>query len=86
MFLTFAQVIFSHSLVDGLRRFAPTVDIQTLIDAGAAGLRKVVQPQELPGVIEAYNLSFTREFYLAGFAYMAVLFSAWGMGWHSLKK
>ncbi|KAK3301208.1 major facilitator superfamily transporter [Chaetomium fimeti] len=86
VFLTFAQVIFSHSLEDGLRRFAPTVDMQTLIDAGAAGLRKVVPPQELPGVIEAYNLSFTREFYLAAFAYTAVFFSAWGMGWHSLKK
>jgi hypothetical protein len=86
MFLTFAQVIFSYSLLDGLRRFAPTVDIPKVIDAGAAGLRNVVQPEDLAGVIEAYNLSFTREFYLAAAAYSAMVLSAWGMGWHSVKK
>ncbi|KAK6063594.1 major facilitator superfamily transporter [Seiridium cupressi] len=86
VFLTFAQVIFSYSLVDGLARFAPTVDIPTVIHAGAAGLRNVVQPKELPGVIEAYNLSFTREFYLAAVAYTMMLVSAWGMGWHSVRK
>lgn len=86
MFLTFAQVIFSHSLVDGLKKFAPTVDVQTVIDAGAAGLRDVVQPEELPGVIEAYNLSFTREFYFVAVAYVAMLGSGWGMGWYSVKK
>ncbi|KAE8365531.1 MFS general substrate transporter [Aspergillus caelatus] len=86
MFLMFAQAIFSYSLVDGLKRFAPTVDIPTVIDAGAAGLRDVVQPGELPGVIKAYNLSFTREFYLAAVAYIAMIFSAWGMGWYSVKK
>ena len=86
MFLTFAQVIFSYSLVDGLKRFAPTADIPKVIDAGAVGLRNVVLPKELPGVIEAYNLGFTREFYLAAAAYIAMVLSAWGMGWHSVKK
>ncbi|EFQ35394.1 major facilitator superfamily transporter [Colletotrichum graminicola] len=86
VFLTFAQVIFSYSLVDGLKTFAPTVDIQTVIDAGAAGLRDVVRPEELAGVIEAYNLSFTREFHLAAAAYTAMIFSGWGMGWYSVKK
>ena len=86
IFLTFAQVIFNFSLADGLKRFAPTVDIDKVIDAGAAGLRNVVQPEGLPGAIEAYNLSFTREFYLAGAAYIAMIFSAWGMGCHSVKK
>ena len=86
IFLTFAQVIFSDSLVDGLNKFAPRVDINKVIDAGATGLRNIVQPEELPGVIEAYNLSFTREFYLAAAAYIAMIFSAWGMGCHSVKK
>ena len=86
IFLTLAQVIFNGSLVDGLKRFAPTANINEVIDAGAAGLRNVVQPGELPGVIEAYNLSFTREFYLAAAAYVAMIFSAWGMGYHSVKK
>ncbi|KAF9884918.1 hypothetical protein FE257_000909 [Aspergillus nanangensis] len=86
MFLVFAQVIFNHSLVGGLKRFAPTVDIPSVIDAGAAGLRNVVQPEELPGVIKAYNLGITREFYLAAVAYIAMIFSAWGMGWHSVKR
>lgn len=86
MFLMFGQTIFSYGLVECLKRFAPTVDIPAVVDAGAAGLRNVVQPWELPGVIKAYNTSFTREFYLAAVAYIIMVFSAWGMGWHSVKK
>jgi hypothetical protein len=86
LFLTFAQTIFSHSLVDGLKKFAPTVDAQAVIIAGASGIRQVVKPDQVEGVVEAYNLGINRNFYLAAGASVGAFVFCWGMGWHSVKK
>jgi hypothetical protein len=86
VFLTFAQTIFSRSLVDGLKKFAPTVDAPAVIAAGATAIRQVVKPDEVEGVLEAYNLGINRNFYLAAGAAVATFVFCWGMGWHSVKK
>ncbi len=86
MFLTFAQTIFSHGLVSGLEKYAPTVDAQTLVAAGATAIRKVVKPEEVAGVLEAYNLAINHNFYLAAGAAVGTFVCCWGMGWHSIKK
>ena len=86
IFLTFAQTIFSRSLVDGLKTFAPTVDAQAVIVAGASGIRKVVKPDQVEGVVEAYNLVINRNFYLATGASIGTFVFCWGMGWRSVKK
>jgi hypothetical protein len=86
MFLAIAQTLFNYSLTEGLRTLAPSVDATTVIQAGASGFRDVVRPEELRGVREAYNLSFTREFDLAAVTYAVMFFSAWAMGWYSVKK
>ncbi|KAL7803484.1 major facilitator superfamily transporter [Trichoderma aethiopicum] len=84
--LTAAQVIFNYSLREGLRRFAPTVDFDTVITAGVSGIRKAVKPEELPGVLDAYNLGITREFYVAAVAAVGFFSVSWIMGWHSVKS
>ncbi|KAF2120200.1 major facilitator superfamily transporter [Lophiotrema nucula] len=86
IFLTLAQTIFNGSLLSGLRRFAPTVDAQAVIDAGASGIREAVKPEEVAGVLQAYNLGISREFFLAGGASIGVLAFSWGMGWHSVRR
>jgi len=86
LFLTFAQTIFSHSLVEGLKKFAPTVDAQAVIAAGASAIRQVVEPDQVEGVVEAYNLGINRNFYLAAGAAVGTFVFCWGMGWHSVKK
>ncbi|PMD41915.1 efflux pump [Hyaloscypha variabilis F] len=86
LFLTFDQTIFSRSLVDGLKRFAPTVDAQAVIAAGASGIRQVVKPDQVEGVVLAYNLGINRNFYLAAGASVGTFVFSWGMGWHSVKK
>jgi hypothetical protein len=84
--LTAAQVIFNHSLLEGLKKFAPTVDIPAVIAAGASGIRKVANPDEIPGVLEAYNLGIIREFYVAAGLAVGFFAFSWGMGWHSVKE
>ena len=86
LFLTFAQTIFSRSLVDGLKKFAPTVDSQAVIAAGASAIRQVVKPDEVEGVLNAYTLGINRNFYLAASASVGTFIFCWGMGWHSVKK
>lgn len=86
LFLAFAQTIFSHSLVSGLKSYAPTVDAQIVIAAGATGIRHTVKPGEIMGVLEAYNVAINHCFYLAAGAAVGTFVFAWGMGWHRITK
>ena len=86
LFLTFARTIFSPSLVDGLKKYAPTVNAEAVITAGATAIRQVVKPEEVLGVLEAYSLAISRDFYLAAGASVGAFLFCWGMGWHSIKK
>jgi hypothetical protein len=86
LFLTFAQTIFSHSLISGLKKYAPTVDPHTVITAGVTSIRKVLKPEEIVGVVDAYNLAINHEFYLAAGASVGAFLFSWGIGWHSIKK
>jgi hypothetical protein len=86
LFLTFAQTVFSHGLVTGLQKYAPTVNTQTVVTAGATAIRDVVGPEEVAGVLEAYNLAINDNFYLAAGAAVGLFVCSWGMGWHSIKK
>ncbi|KAH8784717.1 efflux pump [Hyaloscypha finlandica] len=86
IFLTFAQTIFSRSLIDGLKDYAPTVDAQAVIIAGASAIKRVVKPDQVQGVLEAYNLGVNRNFYLAAGASAGTFVFCWGMGWQSVKQ
>lgn len=86
VFLSLDQIIFSSSLRHYLAIYAPEINPQTVIAAGAGGIRKAVPAASLSGVILAYSKSFDRVMYLAtGIAGGAFLF-AFGMGWMSIKK
>jgi len=86
LFLSFAQTIFANGLINTLVTSAPGVDPQTIIAAGAAGVRASVTPAQLPGVLVAYNKAINEDFYLAAGASTAVFMFAWGMGFKSVKK
>src|SRR4051794_18940012 len=63
--LSLAQNVFTSSLREGLKRFAPLVDVEKVLDAGATGFRDVIRPSDVAGVIRAYDLGLRRIFYLA---------------------
>ncbi|TAQ89078.1 hypothetical protein B7494_g2583 [Chlorociboria aeruginascens] len=86
LFLSFAQTIFSHELLVGLKKYAPTVDVETVITAGATNIRKVISKEDQPGVIQAYNFGTNSNFYLAAGAAVALFVFSLGMGWRSIKK
>jgi hypothetical protein len=86
IFLAFAQLIFSHGLISGLQEYAPTVNPEIVINAGATAVRGVVSAANLPAVLQAYMVGIDRVFYLSTGAAGAVFLFSWGMGWKSIKK
>lgn len=86
LFLSFAETIFSNSFSTLLPKYAPSVNAQSIINAGATGFRTITSEADLPGVLIAYAKSIDRVFYLVvGMAGGCFIF-AWGMGWKNLRK
>ena len=86
LWLSIAETIFSRGLLDGLRQFAPAVNAQAVVAAGATGFRQIISPADVLGVLRAYALAVDRVFYLAvGVSVGAFAFS-WGIGWRKIKK
>jgi hypothetical protein len=86
LFLSFAETIFSNSLVSGLANFAPTVDAEAVITAGASSFRSLLEPGQLESVLLAYNQSLVHCFYLAAATAAAVFVTCWGMGWKDVRE
>ncbi|QDS74138.1 hypothetical protein FKW77_001124 [Venturia effusa] len=86
LFLAFGQLVFSHGLVEGLAKFAPSVDANKVIKAGATAVRDVVAKADLRDVLEAYNVSVNDCFYLAAAGSAVTVFASFGMGFGTVKK
>lgn len=86
VFLSVAQLIFSQGLISGLEEYAPTINPEIVIKAGATAVRSVVSPADLPAVLRAYMVGIDRVFYLGTGAAGAIFLFSWGMGWRSIKK
>lgn len=86
VFLSLDQIIFSSSLRERLVRYAPGIDPQVVIAAGAVGIRQVVPAASLPGVLLAYSESVNRVFYFGTGISGGALLAVFGMRWMSIKK
>ena len=86
IFLSIADTVFTNRLRAWIHWFAPTVNPQVVINAGATGIRQVVSPQDLKGVLEAYAKSCDDVFYLALAASLAAFLFTWGLGWKDVRK
>ncbi|TGO09987.1 hypothetical protein BTUL_0148g00210 [Botrytis tulipae] len=82
--LTFASTIFAAKLKSGLRVYAPTVDPQLVIEAGATAYRNVIPKDQVMNVVMAYNLAINHCFYLAAGLAAGVMLFVWGMGWKKI--
>ena len=86
LFQSFSQIALTNGLKNALPVFAPNVDVQAVIDAGATGLAEVISPADLKNVLLAYSQAVNHVFYLTtGAAFAGFVFS-WGLGWVSVKE
>ena len=86
LFISFAQTTFTSGLTHALPIFAPGVDVESVIQAGASGFRDAVKPTLLRGVLLAYSQAVSHVFYLATGAVLGAFIASWAMGWKSIKK
>jgi len=86
IFLTFADTIFTNSLKSEIPRYAPSVNPEVVIAAGATAIRNVVAINELAGVLVAYSKSVDRVFYLAAGTAVGCFGFAWAMGWKDIRE
>ena len=86
LFLSLAETIFSNSFGNLISEYAPSVNAQSVIDAGATKFRKIVSGTNLAGVLIAYARGIDRVFYLATGMGVGCFVFAWGMGWKDLRK
>lgn len=86
VFLSLAETMFSNSFRTLISEYAPSVNGQSIIDAGATAFRQIVFGTDLAGVLIAYAKSIDRIFYLAAGMGAGCFVFAMGMGWKNLKK
>jgi len=85
--LTFGETILTNSLRNLIPTYAPGVNPETVIAAGATGVRGVItDATQLAGVLVAYSKSIDRVFYLAIGCSAACFLFAWAMGWKDIRK
>lgn len=86
VFLSLGEVIFSTELPKFLAQYAPRVDVEAVLAAGAsaAGIAAAVPEDLLAGVREAYSATFTKVIYLALGAACGAFVVALGMKWQRI--
>lgn len=84
--ITVANTIFDNSLASEIQSRAPGVSAGAVLAAGATAFRNVVPEEELPGVLEAYAISFDRVFYLMIGLAVVTFVTSWGLGWHDVRQ
>jgi hypothetical protein len=91
IFLAISQSILVSKLVDSLKLYAPSLNPEVVVAAGAtaAGLRKVVGENNeavLAEALAAYNEAITQTFYLTLAGGAIAFVAAFGMEWRSLAS
>ncbi|KAK4208432.1 major facilitator superfamily domain-containing protein [Rhypophila decipiens] len=87
IWLTIANTIFNNSLRTLIPEYAPSIDPQTVVDAGATGIRSVVPDGPvLEQLLSAYSKAIDKTFYISSASLAVSLFFVWGTGWKDIRK
>jgi hypothetical protein len=86
IFITAANVIFTHELRKELVARLPDVNADIIIDAGAGAVSEVVSGADLPQVLWSYSRGVRATFLLAVGTSCAMVLSSFGMGWKDIRK
>ncbi|MCJ1386881.1 hypothetical protein MMC17_010009 [Xylographa soralifera] len=86
LFLSFSDTIFTNSLTTLIPMYAPSVDPQTVVNAGATGFRTLINGEDLANVLVAYAKSIDRVFYLTTGAAVICFTFGWFVGWKDIRR
>ena len=86
MFISIAQTVFENRLVASITAYAPNINPDALIKAGAAHLSQRVSKDMLPSVLHAYNIAVIQTFYVSIAAALLSFIGAGLVQWKSMKR
>ncbi|KAF4446348.1 putative aflatoxin efflux pump AFLT [Fusarium austroafricanum] len=86
IFITAANVIFTHELRKELVERLPDVNADVIINAGAGAVSSVVSGADLQQVLWSYSKGVRATFLLAVATSCAMVFASFGMGWKDIRK
>ncbi|KAF2864783.1 DNA repair protein RAD50 [Massariosphaeria phaeospora] len=79
-----AKTVFINGLRSALAEFAPHVDAQKVVQSGATEIFRLVAPEDVQGVVLAYNQALAQTFWLPTACAILGAFSTLGLGWHKI--
>ncbi|PVH88509.1 putative HC-toxin efflux carrier [Cadophora sp. DSE1049] len=87
LFVSIGQNVFSNKLVEGLAKYAPSVDPLSVLRIGATSLQSSpdLDKADLPGVIMAYNGALTHSFLVAAIMAAFTIIGSGCIEWKSVK-
>lgn len=86
LLLSFSATIFTQSLRKEIPIQDPSADAQAIIAAGATEFRKILNPNEIGGILIAYSKGIDRVFYLIAALTAASFFLAFGLGFKDIRE
>lgn len=86
LLLSFSATIFTQSLRKEIPIQDPSADAQAIIAAGATEFRKILNPNELGGILIAYAKSIDRVFYLLAALTAVSFFLGFGLGFKDIRE
>lgn len=89
VFISVAENVFHSELLKQLHKIVPDVDPRDVLEIGASGLHDAMRaqyPDELPGILDAYNKALQAVFLISLILSCLTVFGSAGMEWVSVKK
>lgn len=84
--VTIAQNIFSNQLAEEIPKHTVGIDPAAIIAVGAANFREVTPPDQLAGILLAYNIAITDTFILAIACGGLVFLLGFLIEWKNIKR
>lgn len=81
-----ASTVFNSGLRTQIHRYAPSVDPEEVIEAGATAIRDVVSGSELRNVLRGYVQAVDQVYYVTLASFGICVAVVWGMGWKDVRR
>ena len=85
LFVSIGNNVFRNKLFEYLAKYAPKVDVASILKAGATGLQSVVDKDDLPKILHVYNDALVQTFIVGAAMASISMIGALCMEWKSVK-
>jgi hypothetical protein len=81
----FHRPFFNEQVLKELAINVPDINVDALLAAGTTDVYKIASPQQLPGILQSYNVALMDSFYLDSATSAIAFLTALALPWMSMK-